>query len=146
MKLSKKKDFFLEIANPAKSPVDEDRIFEIVKKTLSKFGERGSLELSIAFVDPSTIQKLNRSRRRKDRVTDILTFSLNGGGEAFGIGGELVMCYDQIVKQAKKFGVSTDEELARTIIHGILHLVGYDHKTKKDERIMFGLQEELLRN
>jgi len=80
------------------------------------------------------MRQLNRQHRGLDRATDVLSFSL----------GDIFLCPSYIRRQARRFGVSYQEECTRTLIHGILHLTGYDHATQRQAKKMFGLQEKLL--
>ena len=111
---------------------------EIKKKTghhLSK------TELSIAFVEISHIKKLNQDFRGQNKPTDILSFS----GFPAGTLGELVLCGEKVDSQAMDHGLSPKEELGYLLIHGVLHLLGYEHeKGKKKAQEMFGLQEDLF--
>lgn len=102
---------------------------------------RGAHTLSIAFVDHRTMQRLNRTYRHKDRVTDILSFATVGGPGSLG---ELVIAWPFVRTQAKKKKKTLLEELALLLIHGVLHLRGYDHEARKDAAKMFPLQDSIL--
>ena len=88
------------------------------------------------------MRKLNRTWRGRDRVTDVLSFVLDEGP----LKGEIVLSYKQAVRQAKEMGHSTRDELLFLIVHGILHLWGYDHEVPQDAKKMFSLQEQILKN
>ena len=88
------------------------------------------------------MRKLNFTWRGKDRLTDVLSFELNEGT----LKGEILLSYQQAVKQAKEMGHSTRDELCFLIVHGVLHLWGYDHENPKDAQKMFPLQESILKN
>lgn len=98
-------------------------------------------EISIAFVSAATIRRLNRVWRGKDRVTDVLAFEL-GQGE---LRGELLVCYSRAAVQAKEMGHCVRDELSFLLVHGILHLWGFDHERPGDAQKMFSLQEKILR-
>jgi probable rRNA maturation factor len=99
-------------------------------------------ELVVAFLDPKPARKLNKQFRRKDYATDVLSFGAEGDPSSLG---ELVICPQVIVKQAKEHGLSVREELAYMVLHGILHLLGYDHDTSEgDAKAMFQLQDSLF--
>ena len=89
--------------------------------------------LAIAVVDASEIQRLNREHRGIDRPTDVLSFPVDETGEAFGPRelGDVVIC------------PAHTEDLTEAVVHGVLHLCGYDHET--DEGEMLALQAELMR-
>lgn len=80
-------------------------------------------ELSILFTDDSGIKALNRQYLGKNRPTDVLSFSMDDPA----IIGDIVISVDRAKEQSKEFGVSLNEELARLLVHGLLHLLGYDH-------------------
>lgn len=113
---------------------------------------RGTHMLSVAFVDHATMRRLNRTYRNKNRVTDILSFqlprSLHGRGQREGDKslGELILAWPFVRDQAKKNKKTLQEELALLLIHGVLHLRGYDHETKKDAAKMLPFQDRILRN
>ena len=96
-------------------------------------------ELSILFVDDKRIKKLNRDYRKKDAVTDVLSFPQNEGilnGLNINILGDVVISYPQVKKQAHLSENTIYEEIIVLIIHSILHLIGYDHLTEKEDKIM----------
>ena len=97
--------------------------------------------LVIVFVDQKQIKKLNNQFRGKNKATDILSFAPTEPG---GL-GELVLCSPIIKIQAKKHGLKLKEELAYLVLHGILHLLGFDHETsKKQADLMYQIQDDLF--
>lgn len=106
--------------------------------------------VSIHCVGDRQIRRLNREYRGKDKVTDVLSFAMQEGDHMMHREKELVdwgdifICIPQIKRQAKTYGVSFKEELYRMTIHGVLHLLGYDHEKDEDARRMFPLQDRLL--
>lgn len=114
------------------------RLLRAVEKQLKL---RGIRLLSIAFVDHRTMRRLNRAYRGKDHVTDILSFAGVGGQGSLG---ELILAWPQVRRQAREHGKTLKEELALLIVHGVLHLRGYDHETLPDARQMLPLQEKIL--
>ncbi len=98
-------------------------------------------DLVVVFVDRREMKRLNRTYRGKNYATDVLSFS---GVEPSSL-GELVICPDVIREQAKRTGLGYHGELGYMIIHGVLHLLGYDHETSAaDEKRMFALQDKLF--
>jgi len=96
-------------------------------------------ELSILFVDYDKIQELNKQYRKKDKITDVLSFPQNEGilsNLNIDILGDVVICYPQAVKQAPEFENTVYEEIIVLIIHSILHLIGYDHITPREDIVM----------
>jgi len=111
--------------------VSKDFLKKIAEKVLKL--EKSKLDLSIALVDSSEIRKLNKKYRKKDKPTDVLSF-----GEDMN---QIVISTDEVKKNGQDF----KKELTRVIIHGILHLLGYEHeKGGKKEKEMLSLQEEYL--
>lgn len=114
------------------------------KKVLSS--EKKSLEVSLVFLNENDAKKLNWNYRCKDYPTDILSFNSDDPTSM----GELVLCPQVISRQAKEHGLSLDDELGYIVLHGVLHLLGYDHeKNKVEEERMMALQDdvfETLRN
>ncbi|NUM25728.1 MAG: rRNA maturation RNase YbeY [Candidatus Buchananbacteria bacterium] len=104
------------------------------------------LEISIGIVGDAAIKKLNKIYRHKDKVTDVLSFGetnqLAGGNKNYL--GEIIICYPQAVRQAKKAGHPLNRELQLLFTHGFLHLLGYDHEKDSDAEVMEGLEEKIL--
>jgi probable rRNA maturation factor len=96
--------------------------------------------VSIAFVSPAQMKKLNHQWRGKNKITDVLSFELDEGI----MKGEIILSYEQAVKQAKELGHSTRDELWFLIVHGVLHVWGYDHIKPADAQKMFPLQTKIL--
>ena len=113
--------------------IDEADVTAAVERILSYLGEEG--DFSIHIVSDEEIRALNRSYREKDEATDILTFALSDGDAFPEIEGEekelgdIFISLESMHRNADAFSVSDDEELHRLLIHGVLHLLGYDHST-----------------
>ena len=103
---------------------------------------------SIIFVDNEEIHQINKERRGVDRATDVISFALEDSPDDFDefrILGDIFISIPKMQEQAKEYGHSEKRELSFLVVHGLLHLLGYDHmKSKKDEEIMFSLQDEIL--
>ena len=103
-------------------------------------------EVSISFVGEDEIRELNRGYRGKDSATDVLSFPV---GEEFRHGaerplGDVVVCMPVARRQAEEYGHSLDRELAFLVVHGILHLLGFDHEDAEGEAEMCRVQDEIL--
>ena len=133
---------------------DESKIEAYVQRVLQKLGYDGE-EISILFCNDAYIQELNKNYREIDSATDILSFE-NGERYADEEGewlsaGDIAISLDTLTKNADYFKVSENEELKRLLIHGVLHLNGYDHgeahiesgSVPTDEMLL--LQEKILR-
>lgn len=103
---------------------------------------------NIIIVDKNTIQKLNREYRNKDSITDVISFALEDDNTFIKtdlrVLGDIYICLDRAKEQASEYRHSLLRELSFLSVHGLLHLLGYDHQTKEDESVMFGLQELIL--
>ena len=105
---------------------------------------------NVIIVDNDYIHKLNKEYRNIDRPTDVITFALEDNKVIdipdCRVLGDIYISYDKVLEQAKEYEHSFKRELCFLTIHGILHLLGYDHINKEDEEKMFKLQKELLDN
>lgn len=116
---------------------------------------RAHAELSVSLVGDRTMRALNHEWRGKDKPTDVLSFGFDDEPDAWPADadgpapppmlGEVVIAPAVAARQAAERGVPPDEEMARLLAHGLLHLLGEDHETTADARRMFGRQTALLR-
>jgi probable rRNA maturation factor len=144
----------IEIANESGSPVDTDSVLGAARYTLDQMGVNPLAELSILLVDVEYMTELNHRWMGSDGPTDVLAFPMDEGsidhGPQEGNGGEpallgdIVLCPEVAAKQAATAGHSAGEELHLLTVHGVLHILGYDHAEPEEEREMFGLQARLL--
>lgn len=102
--------------------------------------------VSVSFVGEVGMRDLNRRFRNKDRATDVLSFQplVVPGVDQDDDLGDVVLCPVYAKREARRRGISAREEFIRLIIHGVLHLRGYDHLTEDEEMRMFALQERIL--
>lgn len=112
----------IEVNNLTTNKVDERFLKELAKKILEAENKK-TVELSIALVGQGRIRELNKKYRKKNKVTDVLAFQYDNHKV-----GEVVICLREVKKNAKKYNSTFKKELARVLIHGILHLLGYDHE------------------
>jgi probable rRNA maturation factor len=117
----------IEANNLTQIKVDLNSLRKIAGKVLC--GEKQDCtELAVSLVSSAEIKKLNKKYRKKDTATDVLSFTYKDSGE-------IVLC-PQIIKQnAKNFGESFKKELTQVLIHGILHILGYNHEKKESEAV-----------
>jgi probable rRNA maturation factor len=126
--------------------VNPRKLSALARRTLTTEHVAGPLSLSIAVVDNRTIRKLNRAYRGVDSATDVLAFAL-GTSERVdddGILGEVVIALPTARRQAADAGRRLDEELSHLLVHGILHILGYDHESTRGARRMRSREESLL--
>lgn len=121
-------------------------VVEKISLLTSRYEKKVSGEVEITLVGDKKIKSLNSKYRGKNKVTDVLSFSWREDGEMPGkFLGQIYICYPQIIRQAKDYKIAVKEEFARMLVHGLLHLVGYDHVKPGDARKMFKLQEKIVR-
>lgn len=122
-------------------PVSQRSIRALVSRVLRK--EKSKLcSLEVNFVDDFRIKKLNRTFLNHNYFTDILTFTYNA--DKNGIEGELVISLDTVKKNAVSYGVPFTRELKRVIIHGCLHLAGYDDRTKSQKELIMKMENSYM--
>ena len=108
--------------------------------------ERAGSELSVQIVSDRTIQQLHLQYMDDDTPTDVISFEQDLPKKgSYGLLGDIVISKDTAQKQALEKQWSLHEELLYLSLHGILHLLGYDHAQPEEEKIMFGLQDELFK-
>lgn len=115
----------VEINNLTDCRIDK-RLFQNIAKRVLKGENKGELIVSLGLVGPREIKRLNWKYRKKNRPTDVLSFLYEDSGE-------IVLCPKIIRQNAKLFKTSFKKELNRILIHGLLHLAGYDHEGSKAE-------------
>ena len=119
----------IEVVNRQRgSKIDTDTWATFAEKALMTIGKRGS-SATIAFVSDKRIQQLNRQFRNIDKATDVLSFPAHEPDNL----GDIAVSVETAARQAKENGLSFDDEVAQLILHGLLHLSGYDHETDNGE-------------
>lgn len=129
------------------------RVRGVESKLLSKIAHRAlevlglnKAELSIVLVSDAQIKRLNKLYRNKDKPTDVLSFPLGEKVEDWLILGDIVISVDTAKRQAQELGHSLEEELKRLLVHGLVHLLGYDHELGgEEEKKFFELEEFVLK-
>lgn len=128
------------LAGPMRGSRTIKRIASDVAKGETRMSDGRDTEVSIIFVGPDKIREINKKYRSVDCVTDVLSFSeADSGAGRDGYPhflGELVICARQVGQDARDLKTSFEKELAWVIIHGMLHLFGYDHEKEADARRM----------
>lgn len=124
-----------------------DYLNEVINHTLEVMDAKESI-FTIIFVTPEEIHELNKQYRGVDRVTDVISFALEDAHDVslsdVRVLGDIYICIDRMKEQAIEYGHSETRELSFLTVHGLLHLLGYDHQTKEDEEVMFGIQRKIL--
>ncbi len=131
----------IEVVNRQRNKkVDTETWFRFAGKALDAIGKHGS-SATIAFVSDAKIRKLNKQFRNIDKATDVLSFP---AGEETNL-GDIAISVETAAAQAKENGLSFETEIAQLILHGLLHLCGYDHETDNGEmnRLELRLRKKL---
>lgn len=139
----------IEIFNQVGEDITE---LETVEKVLYSAIEKEKLEginFNLIIVDNEYIHELNKNYRNIDRETDVITFALEDDDtmvlpEDVRVLGDIYISIDKARSQAEEYGHSFLREICFLAVHGFYHLLGYDHMTPEDEKVMFGKQEEVL--
>ena len=100
-------------------------------------------QVCLSFVSDEDMRELNRRYRKIDRTTDVLSFAQRDVGDV-GILGDVVISYDTAVRNSQRFSVMVEGEIRRLVVHGILHLLGFDHAEKRQRETMRGKESEIL--
>ena len=141
----------VEVNNESGADVDEAEIVALARHVLERMRIHPQAELSVVLLDVDAMEQLHVQWMDEPGPTDVLSFpmdELRPGREDSepepGLLGDVVLCPEVARKQARTAGHSTEEELLLLTVHGILHLLGFDHAEPDEEKEMFGLQRELL--
>lgn len=125
---------------------DYEYLNDVIDYTINKLNIKNSI-FDIIFIDDEEMHKMNLSYRGIDRTTDVLSFALNDNKHIDAVLnslGDIFISIPKMKSQAVDYGHSEKRELSFLTVHGLLHLLGYDHMEKSDEEVMFGLQKEIL--
>lgn len=126
---------------------DYEYLNEVIDYAIKKLDIKNSI-FDIIFIDDTEMHKLNKEYRGIDRTTDVLSFALNDNKHIdtfINSLGDIFISIPKMKSQAVEYGHSEKRELSFLALHGLLHLLGYDHTLgKKEEEEMFGLQKEIL--
>ncbi|MBE6151711.1 MAG: rRNA maturation RNase YbeY [Firmicutes bacterium] len=138
----------VEIFNETETKLEElDSLNGLIDYAI-KAENVSNVVFNVIIVDKEKIQEINKNYRGIDRVTDVISFALEDNEdivyEDFRLLGDIYICVDKVFSQAEEYGHSVLRELSFLTIHGFLHLLGYDHMTDTDEKVMFKRQEEIL--
>ncbi len=122
---------------------------EYYQKTLEILQIEDNYVLSLIICGPITIKRINRDYRNKDAVTDVISFALLDNEDAVEYEdcielGDIFINRQRVFSQAKEYGHSVKREFVFLFVHGLLHLLGYDHMNKEDEEKMFSLQRQIV--
>jgi probable rRNA maturation factor len=137
----------IEIANNSGVACNEDEIVDVAAFALDKMGIHPDSDLGITLVDEDEITKLHVQWMNLPGPTDVLSFPMDelkpfSASDGPGIIGDIVICPQFAAKQAVSH--STEDEISLLTVHGVLHLLGFDHVEEEEHKVMFGLQDKTL--
>ena len=137
-----------EIINETKEEIKEIKIIDKLISFALNYLNIENAVLNIIIVDNETIHNINKEYRNIDRPTDVISFALEDNKDFIDIGyrilGDIYISIDKVREQSINYNHSFLRELSFLSIHGLLHLLGYDHMNEEDEKEMFELQELIL--
>ena len=141
-------DVLVSIDEGFRPLVAPDSLIGVARLALETEGV-GACQLSIVMTDDEQIQALNRDFAGDDHATDVLAFSLTEGEEFARPDeieriGEIVISMETATRQAKDAGIDTDREVAHLVVHGVLHLLGYDHVIAEEDTAMRAREQKIL--
>ncbi len=139
---------YIEVFNEYKKDINElDLVYDFINCCVNKLNLKNVM-FNVIIVDNESIHKINKEYRNIDRETDVITFALEDNKQIelkdIRVLGDIYISYDKVISQAKEYNHSIKREICFLAVHGLLHLLGYDHMNSLDERKMFDLQKELL--
>lgn len=128
----------------------ESLFLSLMEKTFNHLSIKVNYEVDVSIVDNASIHVINRDYRHVDRPTDVISFAFFDDEEEVineegpNSLGQIIISYEKAEEQARLYGHSLKREMSFLFVHGLLHLLGYDHMEKADEIEMFRLQDEIL--
>ncbi|WP_028642286.1 rRNA maturation RNase YbeY [Nocardioides sp. URHA0020] len=141
----------IEVLNESGRELDVNRLAALSRHVMDQMRVHPLAELCIKAVDEATIAGLNEQWMGKEGPTDVLAFPMDELRPGLvneeleeGVLGDLVLCPDIAARQGETAGHGAEAEIELLTVHGILHLLGYDHAEPEEHKEMFGLQDELL--
>jgi len=130
----------------------KSRYESFVEKTFKTLKLKFDPIISVSFINNEQIHEINREYRKIDRPTDVISFAFLDNEDRKAMMkskvpvalGDIYISLDKAKEQAKEYSHSLDRELCFLFVHGLLHLLGYDHMKEEDEKVMFALQDKIL--
>jgi len=122
--------------------IDKNRVKKLISSILKV--EKKNAELNLVFTDNKKIKKINKTFLGHNFATDVISFAYNNASLENNISGEIIISVEMAVKLAQKLKCTIEGEIALYLVHGLLHLLGYNDKLKRDARKMHQREKELL--
>ncbi len=141
----------IDLNNESNSPADELGLVQLATFALEQLRIHPEAELSILLVDPQVMAEYHERFMNEPGPTDVLSFPMdemrpgrNNEEPPLGVLGDIVLCPEVTASQAAEHGRTADEEAEYLLIHGLLHLLGFDHAEPEEKAIMFGLNDKII--
>ncbi|MBU3645665.1 MAG: rRNA maturation RNase YbeY [Candidatus Nanopelagicaceae bacterium] len=139
----------IEITNLTDSNCEQERLVSVANHAMQQLDLHQECELSISLVDEDEMTALHVRWMDEPGSTDVLSFPMdevrpNSANTGPGMLGDIILCPDFAARQAAQLGHSLQQELELLTVHGVLHLVGYDHREAEEKAFMFDLQDKYL--
>lgn len=136
------------IYNETKTNLEELAGLKDLLEFALEYQKIGNVDFNIILVSEEKIHEINKEYRHIDRPTDVISFALEDTKDieyqGYRLLGDIYICDKKVFEQADIYGHSVKRELSFLALHGLLHLLGYDHMETEEEKIMFNLQDEIL--
>ncbi|MEY3169071.1 MAG: hypothetical protein RL421_314 [Actinomycetota bacterium] len=141
----------IELTNLTAHHCDELRLTSVAEFAMKSMGLHQDCEVSISLVDEEEMSALHLRWMDEPGATDVLSFPMdeikpNSASNGPGMLGDIILCPSFAARQAEQAGHPLQDELELLTVHGVLHLLGYDHREEDEKEIMFGIQERYLRD
>lgn len=139
----------IEFTNLTDTQCEQGRLIALADFAMRNLGLHSECELSISLVDEAEMSALHVRWMDEPGATDVLSFPMdeiqpNSAASGPGMLGDVVLCPQFAARQAQQVGHSLQDELELLTVHGVLHLVGFDHREAEEKSVMFGLQDRYL--
>lgn len=141
----------LLVNNETNTDINFQALFElVVEKTMIILNKKNNFDLSISLIDDESIKNLNQKYRNLNESTDVISFAMLDNEDLLNVDnssldlGDIFISVETAKRQAKTLNQSLKREILFLFVHGLLHLLGYDHQDLDSEKEMFKLQEEIL--
>jgi probable rRNA maturation factor len=131
----------LQFVTEGHSPLAPSVLQKLAKCLTERLQQKQAIKIGLSFVDSDKIKQLNKDYAGNDYTTDVLSFSYSDNPESIG---DIAICTEIAAKQAKEHSVSLESELVLLVLHGSLHLLGYDHQNPSETASMDDLQGDIM--
>lgn len=134
----------ISFVNEKKFPISKKMVEKIILNTVAFFKKK-NIQVEIVIISDSEMRKLNKIWRGIDKTTDVLSYAWNEDKKIKSVSiGQVFISYPQVARQAAEYYIPVRTEFSRMLVHGLLHLMGFDHQEEKEAEKMFDYQEKII--